>query len=290
MTVARGRPSTPYAEYQSFAGDPRPTSKKVDGVGINTAVAKVLLAHTLNRDRDKRSTSSSPTTSRASPRPAPRSHASAHRTCGRLRRQHLRRRTAHGQADRRSGTPRPPVNHATGRSTRPVSSGLPMMCVHTPADNCVNLPHRAVRKREAGPAQGRRRRVEKDPRYGKAVRRMAGPKIVSGKRMPGVEDPRRDDRETEGAKTIYEQFAISRRQPRLMSGCTSARREALENAKNRHLNVIIAGHVSAIPWGSTCSLMSWRRTGPEHVNISDSRGYSERRSAGKNRRSYGRPG
>jgi putative NIF3 family GTP cyclohydrolase 1 type 2 len=119
-----------------------------------------------------------------------------------------------------------------------------MMCVHTPADNCVNAHLRARFEKEK-PARLKDlvELLMKIPEYRKAARRKAGPKIVSGAdnarcgkillEMTGG---------TEGPKNIYEQQALS--------GVSTVvgmhlSEEALENAKKAHLNVVIAGHISS---------------------------------------------
>ena len=54
MTVGRRiRCSDPYADTRILAGDPAADVKKVI-VGIDMEVGEVLLAHTLNRDRDEK--------------------------------------------------------------------------------------------------------------------------------------------------------------------------------------------------------------------------------------------
>ena len=59
--------------------------------------------------------------------------------------------------------------------------GLPMMCVHTPADNCVNTYLAALFEREK-PSRLKDlvALLKTIPEYRAAVRRMAGPQIVSG--------------------------------------------------------------------------------------------------------------
>ncbi len=122
--------------------------------------------------------------------------------------------------------------------------GLPMMCLHTPADNCVNTYLETLFE-QAKPARLKDLLdlLRKIPEYRAAVRRMAGPKIVSGAEsahcgrisveMTGG---------TEGAKTIYESYAASG-----VSTIVSMHisEEALENAKKAHLNIVLAGHISS---------------------------------------------
>lgn len=136
-----------------------------------------------------------------------------------------------------------PSNH-----TRAVDAarllGLPFMCLHTPADNCVNTSLTRLFEREK-PARLKDLLdlLKAIPEYKAAVRRMAGPKIVSGSEnghcgrisleMTGG---------TEGPKTIYDSYAASG-----VSTIVSMHisEEALENAKKAHLNIVLAGHISS---------------------------------------------
>jgi putative NIF3 family GTP cyclohydrolase 1 type 2 len=136
-----------------------------------------------------------------------------------------------------------PVNHNRAVDAARLL-GIAMMCVHTPADNCVTsyLKGRFERGKP---------RTLKDlldllngiPEYRKAGRMQAGPKIVSGSEnnrcgkifvdMTGG---------TEGPKTIFEQHAVSGISTIVGMHLSE---DALESAKKAHLNVVIAGHVSS---------------------------------------------
>jgi putative NIF3 family GTP cyclohydrolase 1 type 2 len=136
-----------------------------------------------------------------------------------------------------------PVNHNRAVDAARLL-GLPMMCVHTPADNCVTAYLKQLFEKEK-PAK------LKDlldllrgiPEYRKAERLAAGPKIVSGSEngrcgkifvdMTGG---------TEGPKTIFDQHAVSGVSTIVGMHLSE---DALENAKKANLNVVIAGHVSS---------------------------------------------
>jgi putative NIF3 family GTP cyclohydrolase 1 type 2 len=136
-----------------------------------------------------------------------------------------------------------PVNHNRAVDAARLL-GIPMMCVHTPADNCVTSFLKNLFKKE-------KPRKLKDvldllkiiPEYRKAERLASGPKIVSGSEgsrcgkifvdMTGG---------TEGPKTIFEQHAISGVSTIVGMHLSE---DALENAKKANLNVVIAGHVSS---------------------------------------------
>jgi putative NIF3 family GTP cyclohydrolase 1 type 2 len=136
-----------------------------------------------------------------------------------------------------------PVNHNRAVDAARLL-GIAMMCIHTPADNCVASYLQGRFKRE----KPRRLKDLLDllngiPEYLKAARMSAGPKIVSGSEsnrcgkifvdMTGG---------TEGPKTIFEQQAVSGISTIVGMHLSE---DALENAKKAGLNVVIAGHVSS---------------------------------------------
>ena len=233
----------PYADTRLLAGDPATEVRKAL-VGIDMDVAEVLLAHTLNRDRA-----------------AGIDLVLAHHPQGvalaqlpdvmRLQSDML---AAHGVniavaeqlMDKRIdevGRRVLPGNHNRAVDAARLL-GLPMMCVHTPADNCVNTYLAALFEREK-PSRLKDliALLKTIPEYRAAVRRMAGPRIVSGSEnghcgrismeMTGG---------TEGARTIYEQYASSGVSTIVGMHISE---EALENAKKAHLNIVLAGHISS---------------------------------------------
>ena len=233
----------PFADTRILVGDPATEVKKAI-VGIDMEVGEVLLAHTLNRDRNEGIDLV------LAHHPEGVALAQLHEVM-RLQSDLL---AAHGVnisvaeqlMDKRMGEVERrvlPVNHNRAVDAARLL-GLPMMCVHTPADNCVNAHLRARFEKEK-PARLKDlvELLMKIPEYRKAARRKAGPKIVSGAdnarcgkillEMTGG---------TEGPKNIYEQQALS--------GVSTVvgmhlSEEALENAKKAHLNVVIAGHISS---------------------------------------------
>jgi len=233
----------PYADTRLLTGDPATEVRKAI-VGIDMDVAEVLLAHTLNRDRA-----------------AGIDLVLAHHPQGvalaqlsdvmRLQSDML---AAHGVniavaeqlLDKRIdevGRRVLPGNHNRAVDAARLL-GLPMMCVHTPADNCVHTHLAALFEREK-PSRLKDliALLKTIPEYRAAVRRMAGPRIVSGSEnghcgrismeMTGG---------TEGARTIYEQYASSGVSTIVGMHISE---EALENAKKAHLNIVLAGHISS---------------------------------------------
>ncbi len=136
-----------------------------------------------------------------------------------------------------------PVNH-----TRAVDAakalGLPMMCVHTPADNCVtNYLKKLFDKKKPYKLKDLTKILLSIPEYKKSAKLQVPPKIVNGSEnskcgkifveMTGG---------TEGAKEIFEKYADSG--VSTLVGMHYSE-EHLENAKKAKLNVVIAGHISS---------------------------------------------
>ena len=233
----------PYADTRLLAGDPAAEVKKVM-VGVDMDAAEVLLAHTLNRDRAEGidvviahhpqgvALAQLPEVMRVQS-----DMLAAYGVNISVAEQLMDKRI--GEVERRVL----PANHSRAVDAARLL-GLPMMCVHTPADNCVNTYLEALfAKEKPERLKDLLDLLKKIPEYRAAVRRMAGPKIVSGAdsahcgkisvEMTGG---------TEGAKTIYESYAASG-----VSTIVSMHisEEALENAKKAHLNIVLAGHISS---------------------------------------------
>jgi putative NIF3 family GTP cyclohydrolase 1 type 2 len=257
----------PYADTRLLAGNPATEVRKV-AVGIDIDPAEVLLAYTLNRDK-------------AAAIDAVIAHHPQGIALARLAdvmRVQSDMLAAFGVAisvaeqlmDKRIGEVERrvlPGNH--GRAVDAARLlGLPLMCVHTPADNCVGAYLTGLFAREK-PARlkdlvGLLKTI---PEYRAAVRRMAGPKIVSGSEngrcgkisleMTGG---------TEGAKTIYESYAASGVSTIVGMHISE---EALENAKKAHLNVVLAGHISSDTLGLNLLFDEIEKEAPlEFVNVS----------------------
>jgi putative NIF3 family GTP cyclohydrolase 1 type 2 len=122
--------------------------------------------------------------------------------------------------------------------------GLPLMCIHTAADNCVTSHLAKLFEREK-PARLKDilKLLRAIPEYEKAMVLQMPPKIVAGTDngscgrifvdMTGG---------TEGAKDIYDKLAgggVSTLVGMHMS------EEHLANAKKANLNVVIAGHIAS---------------------------------------------
>jgi putative NIF3 family GTP cyclohydrolase 1 type 2 len=233
----------PYADSRLLNGDPGAEVKKVMA-GIDMDVAELLLAHTMNRDRaaaiDLVVAHHPQGLALAQLADVMRLQPDMLAACGvniSVAEQLMETRIT--EVQRRVL----PGNH-----TRAVDAarllGLPFMCLHTVADNCVSTYLTALFEK-AKPARLKDLLdlLKTIPEYKAALRRMAGPKIVSGSEtghcgrisleMTGG---------TEGAKTIYEAYAASGVSTIVGMHISE---EALENAKKAHLNVVLAGHISS---------------------------------------------
>jgi putative NIF3 family GTP cyclohydrolase 1 type 2 len=233
----------PYPDTRLLTGDPAIDVKKVI-VGIDMDAAEIVLAHTLNRDRaagiDLVIAHHPQGLAQAQLPEVMRVQADMLAAYGvniSVAEQLLDKRI--GEVERRVL----PANHSRAVDAARLL-GLPMMCIHTPADNCVNTYLEALFKRK-NPERlkdliGLLKTI---PEYRAAVRRMAGPKIVNGAEtarcgkiaveMTGG---------TEGARTIYESYAISGVSTVVAMAISE---EALENAKKSHLNIVLSGHISS---------------------------------------------
>jgi putative NIF3 family GTP cyclohydrolase 1 type 2 len=136
-----------------------------------------------------------------------------------------------------------PVNHNRSVDIARVLR-IPMMCIHTPADNCVtNYLKKTFEKEKPYKLKDLLKILKNIPEYKKLAKLQVPPKIVSGSEnskcgkifvdMTGG---------TEGSKEIYEKYANSGVSTLVGMHLSE---EHLENAKKAKLNVIIAGHISS---------------------------------------------
>jgi len=253
----------PYADTRILAGDPATEIRKAV-VGIDVDAAEVLLAHTLNRDRsaaiDLVVAHHPQGVALAQLAEVMRVQADMLAAFG------VNISVAEQLLDKRIdevGRRVLPVNHDRAVDAARLL-GLPLMCVHTPADNCVSAYLTALfEKEKPSRLKDLIALLKGVPEYRAAVRRMAGPKIVSGSEnarcgkisleMTGG---------TEGARTIYEQYAVSGVSTIVGMHISE---EALENAKKAHLNVVLAGHISSDTLGLNLLLDEIEKDAPLDV-------------------------
>lgn len=136
-----------------------------------------------------------------------------------------------------------PVNHNRSVDAAKIF-GLPMMCIHTPSDNCVtNYLKKRFEKEKPYKLKDVMSLLKSLPEYKNSAKIQVPPKIVSGSEdsksgkifvdMTGG---------TEGSKDIFEKYATSGVSTLV---CMHLSEEHLENAKKANLNVVIAGHIAS---------------------------------------------
>jgi hypothetical protein len=145
---------------------------------------------------------------------------------------------------------------------------LPMICIHTAADNCVTrFLNQLFEKEKPGRLKDILQLLKAIPEYQKSASLQLPPRIVSGS-----EDSRCGKifvdmtGGTEGAKDVFEKYAaggVSTLVGMHMS------EDHLENAKKANLNVVIAGHISSDTLGLNLLLDSVEKKGSlEYVCVS----------------------
>jgi len=136
-----------------------------------------------------------------------------------------------------------PVNHNRAVDIARIL-GIPMMCIHTPADNCVtNYLKKTFEKKNPYQLKNLMKILKGIPEYKNLEKLQVPSKIVSGSEnnkcgkiyvdMTGG---------TEGSKEIFEKYANSGISTLV---CMHLSEEHLENAKKAKLNVVIAGHIAS---------------------------------------------
>jgi len=136
-----------------------------------------------------------------------------------------------------------PVNHNRAVDVARVL-GLPLICIHTAADNCVtHFLKRLFDKEKPARLRDILHLLKRIPEYQRAATLQLPPRIVSG-----TEDSRCGKifvdmtGGTEGAKDVYEKYAAGGVSTLVGMHISE---EHLENAKKANLNVVIAGHISS---------------------------------------------
>jgi putative NIF3 family GTP cyclohydrolase 1 type 2 len=136
-----------------------------------------------------------------------------------------------------------PVNHNRAVDVARVL-GIPMMCIHTPPDNCVtSYLKKTFEKKKPYQLKDAMKIIKSIPEYKKSEKLQVPPKIVSGSENSKCGKIYVDmTGGTEGSKEIFEKYANSGVSTLV---CMHLSEEHLENAKKAKLNVVIAGHISS---------------------------------------------
>ena len=239
----RDRLFNPYADTRILNGDPD-TEVRRALVGIDMEVGELLLAHLLNRDagRGIDLVIAHHPEGRALARLADVMKLQADLLAAAgvtvsVAEQLLEKRIS--EVERRLL----PTNHGRAVDAARVL-GLPLMCVHTPADNCVtrHLTELIGRKQPARLKDLVKLLLE-IPEYRRSAKAQVPPKIVAGS------DDNRCGKTfvdmtggTEGSKEIFERYA--------QAGVSTLLgmhfgEEGLEKARKANLNVVVAGHIAS---------------------------------------------
>ena len=136
-----------------------------------------------------------------------------------------------------------PVNHTRAVDAARVLD-IPMMCIHTPADNCVtDFLTKTFNTKKPSKLKDVLAIIKDMPEYKRSALTQVPPKIVSGSEnskcgkifvdMTGG---------TEGSKDIFAAYASSGISTLVGMHLSE---EHLKNAKSAKLNVIIAGHIAS---------------------------------------------
>lgn len=136
-----------------------------------------------------------------------------------------------------------PINHNRAVDAARIL-GIPMMCIHTPSDNCVtNYLKKTFEKKNPYKLRDLMKIIKNIPEYKKLAKLQVPPKIVNGSEdnkcgkifvdMTGG---------TEGSKEIFEKYATGGISTLV---CMHLSEDHLKNAKKANLNVVIAGHIAS---------------------------------------------
>ncbi len=136
-----------------------------------------------------------------------------------------------------------PINHNRAVDVARLL-GLPMMCIHTAADNCVtHYLTKLFDEQKPSRLKDLLKLLKDIPEYRRAGSLQLPPKIVSGS------DESRCGKifvdmtgGTEGAKEVFEKFAASGVSTLVGMHISE---DHLENAKKANLNIVIAGHIAS---------------------------------------------
>jgi putative NIF3 family GTP cyclohydrolase 1 type 2 len=144
-----------------------------------------------------------------------------------------------GEIDRRLM----PVNHAREIDAAKIL-GLPLMCIHTPADNCVtNCLTKLFEKNKPDKLKDLVKLLKAIPEYEKSARLQVPAKIVSGSEGSSCGKIFVDmTGGTEGSKDIFDKIAAGGVSTLV---CMHLTEEHLANAKKANLNAVIAGHIAS---------------------------------------------
>jgi hypothetical protein len=260
----RDRLFNPFADSRILHGDPKAEVRKIM-VGIDIEVGELLLAYLLNRDRGEKIDlvlSHHPMgTAQAQLFDVMRLQSALLAKYGvtvSVAEQLMEKRI--GEIERRLL----PINHMREVDVARIL-GLPLVCLHTPADNCV-VHHltKLFEKKKPGTLKDLVAILKGIPEYERAVRLQVPMKIVNGSEASTCGRIYVDmTGGTEGSKDIFDKLAGSGISTLVGMHFTE---DHLANAKKANLNVVIAGHISSDTLGLNLLLDEVEKTGKlEHI-------------------------
>ncbi len=160
-----------------------------------------------------------------------------------------------------------PVNHnRVVDAARLLKTGL--MCVHTPADNCVaNYLKKLITKKKPEYVEDLLDLLKSLPEYKEAIKIGAGPRLFAGK--PGNRCGKIALTEvtggTEGSSKVYEKIAQAG--VGTLVGMHMSE-ESRKQAEKAHINVVIAGHIASDSLGLNLFLDELSKSGVKIVPCS----------------------
>jgi putative NIF3 family GTP cyclohydrolase 1 type 2 len=163
-----------------------------------------------------------------------------------------------------------PVNHSRAVDAAR-ELGMPLVCIHTPADNLVATFLQRIFNDRKPERLGEVVELLLDiPEYRRAARESSGPTIVSGQKdqrcgrifvdMTGG---------TEGSKDIFSRLAATQVGTIV---CMHLSEDHLKEAEKNHLKVVVAGHIASDTVG--LNLLLDRLAGPETLQIRGCSGFT----------------
>jgi len=122
--------------------------------------------------------------------------------------------------------------------------GIPLICIHTPADNCVtNFLQKKFENEKPYRLKDLIKIIKSIPEYEKSSILQVPPKIVSGSEGNSCGKIYVDmTGGTEGSKEVFEKVATGGVSTLI---CMHITEDHLANAKKANLNVVIAGHIAS---------------------------------------------
>jgi len=233
----------PFADSRVLFGDLNASVKKVM-IGIDIEVGEILLAHLLNKEKDAR------VDLILSHHPMGLAAAQLYDVM-KLQAKLLAKygvtiSVAEQLMEKRIGEIERllmPVNHAREVDVARIL-GIPLMCLHTPADNCVtNCLTKLFEKEKPAKLKDLLKLLKAIPEYERAAKLQVPAKIVSGAESSSCGKIYVDmTGGTEGSKDIFDKIAAGGVSTLVGMHFTE---EHLACAKKANLNVVVAGHISS---------------------------------------------